>query len=232
MATLGTALLSFAAAGTRAAVITDNFNDNDYTANPPWTVNHGSWAVDGGVLEHTPDANYRVDNIQLGGFSETVPYGIEVDAGTESDPGWSAIGLTFRVQDADNMYAAYVFPGYAGADKLYFTKFEAGVPTYLASRNLSGIPPIGPGEYSHFSVDVSGTNYTVSFTNGSISFSETFSDSTFASGGGAGLIHWARSTSGVGFYDNVVLTEVPEPATAALSLSSAAILLATRRRSR
>jgi hypothetical protein len=223
------AALLTAAPAPAALSASDDFSDGNFTANPAWTANAGTWSVSSGVLNQTVQGPYSNPIaatpfvLQLNGISSDGPYVAQVDMGTDFGGGNTSIGIAFHVQDANNMDAFVFFPGWPGG-ALRQLRFVGGVATTLHDVNMGFTPAASAFHTMRLSVD--GANFILSVNNGvasgdNFTYTGNYSDATYT-GGGIGLI----SQGNPGFFDNFTL--VPEPASAALLGFGA--LVALRRR--
>jgi hypothetical protein len=228
----GALLLSLASVAPAAVTaVTDTFTDGDFTNNPSWTANAGSWSVASGVLHQSAGSAFASGTppvLQLDGVSDNGPYVFQADMRVDGGAGNNAVGLAFHVQDADDFSAFIFFPGYtAGSLQGAFreVRWINGVANYTPDGDMDFTSSLGT--FYTMRVEVNGPNITASVKNGTtvdgpFDFVYSYTDATFT-GGGVGLI----SIGSTARFDNVVL--VPEPAGGAL-LALGALAVTRRRR--
>jgi hypothetical protein len=229
----GALLLSLASVAPAAVTaVTDTFTDGDFTNNPSWTANAGSWSVVSGVLHQTSATGVFGSGtppvLQLDGVSDSGPYIFQADVRVDSAAGNNAVGLAFNIQDADDFSAFIFFPGYtAGALQGAWreVRWINGVANYTPDGDMDFTSSLGA--FYTMRLEVNGSSVTARVKNGTTTdgpfdFVHTYTDATF-SGGGVGLISLGQP----GRFDNVTL--VPEPAGAAL-LGLGVLVLSRRRR--
>lgn len=73
--------------------IIDDFNDGDYSNNPSWNLNSGSWAVNNGILKAEASACGNTMNINLGQARSDLIFEMDVNLSTASYAGFNFAGF-------------------------------------------------------------------------------------------------------------------------------------------
>lgn len=127
---------------------------------------------------------------------------IEVDAAKTAGPDDNYLGIICRYQDTDNFYFfAISSDGYAG-----IAMYKANSMSVLSGSSFESSSAVNQGAATnHIRADCIGDTLTL-YVNGTQVYSVT--DSTFGSGGDAGLLARANSTSGVDIlFSNFVVSK-------------------------
>ncbi|HWB14727.1 MAG TPA: hypothetical protein VG826_36225 [Pirellulales bacterium] len=203
------AALALCRSATGAALYTDDFNTNG-TDSPPWGNQRGNWSAGNGVYSAANPSNNPTTYSSLTGF-DLADFSFQVDVNDVSDGGiW--LRSDFNGGNINGVLLVIGGQGYgsgnrgphAGEDMYWHISTNGNLSTGvdLASFVLS------PGEDVTVRVDVVGNTYRA-YVNGTLE--TTLVDNTY-SHGQVGLYDYYSGLS----FDNVVLSTVPEPTSAAV----------------
>jgi hypothetical protein len=223
------------APGAHADLI-DDFADGNLNG---WTPLGGDWVAEEGVAKQSTVSGYYQSPPQILRLDSPVnnDFSLQADVFTPSGArdGDDAVGLAFRIQDANNYYSVHFFPDCWPGGALRFTRWQDGLFSNLTGGSGDidmGFLPL-QGQFYTLRLDAVGSDFTVSVWNGTntsnpADYIKTFTDSTFTSGS-VGL--WNQE--GPGSFDNVQGTgvqAVPEASTSALLATGLGVLALFLRR--
>jgi hypothetical protein len=218
---MGLMVVAMATGSAFGTMISDDFSDNNYTANPTWTVVSGQFAADGtnvdnylptaGMLNFGTVGNNSI-SLSLPNIASTSPVTISFDLyqSNEAYGGSYDFGIALKDTLAGKQYTVdgMLTPNWFGN---YYTGQLSGFGYYISDAIFSG--GLGGTSLKNYWQQVVFTFDPV--TGGTFSYGET-TVATWTNFRSLNRIDTIQLTSGgtvSWFVDNVQVTYVPEPAT-------------------
>ncbi|MBI5698446.1 MAG: hypothetical protein HZC29_08240, partial [Thaumarchaeota archaeon] len=184
----------------RETVLTDDFSDGDYTANPVWNVGSGTWAVTNGAVR-TSASTANATLLSSKSFAGNYEFSTDVNFNATSVVG----GLVFNALDANNNYTLVLREKTSSSPDVQFYKVANNVYTALSTVKANGTDVFTSG--NSYNVKVAVNNSTNSYT-------------FFVNNSPIGLYTDANRTSGsIGFYSNSATQVYFDNANLTLTLS-------------